>query len=293
MRRLVLLVSLTACKASISEGMGDASGAGDGASIDAARDAAAPLGPWSAPTPVAITPVGDDDPTATGDLLELFFNRSGNIYVTTRATTADPWSTPATVDELNSGNTETTPEVSYDGLTMYFASSRTGTIGGNDIWISTRPTRTSAWTTPVRVAELCSASDEGAVTLVDPLHAMLDSDRGGATLLDLYSAQRATPSAAWTAPVLVAELNSGQSEGNPMVASDKLSVYFDSDRSGDGELYVATRTSANAVFGAPAIITELSSPTSKDSDPWISPDGRTMFFTSDRDGTTRLWQTTR
>src|SRR5262245_946591 len=120
---------------------------------DAPVDAAVPLGPWSAPTPIEITPVDDDDPTATGDLLELYFNRTNDIYVTKRASLTDPWGAPVAVAELNTGNTETTPEVTYDGLTIYFASSRAGSLGGNDIWRSTRTSRTVPWSTPVHVNE--------------------------------------------------------------------------------------------------------------------------------------------
>ena len=104
MRRLVLLVSLTACKASLGEGMQD--GAVPGDTADDAADAMQ-LGPWGAPTAIPITPVADDDPSATGDLLELYFNREEDIYVVTRASTADPWGTPEVVDELSSAEAET------------------------------------------------------------------------------------------------------------------------------------------------------------------------------------------
>jgi len=94
-------------------------------------------------------------------------------------------------------------------------------------------------------------------------------------------------------PVAITELNSGASEGNAMFGSDQLSVFFNTDRSGDNELYVAKRASAADPFGAPALIAELSSLANDETDPWISQDGRTLYFTSNRDGTQRLWQTTR
>jgi len=62
-----LLISLTACKANISEGMDDA-----GTGSDADADAATSRGPWRTPEPIAITPVGDDDPTATGGTQRLW-----------------------------------------------------------------------------------------------------------------------------------------------------------------------------------------------------------------------------
>lgn len=68
MRCLVVLVALTACKASLGDGMHD--GGPVGPVGDGPADASA-FGPWGAPTPIGIPPVGDDDPTATDDLLEL------------------------------------------------------------------------------------------------------------------------------------------------------------------------------------------------------------------------------
>ncbi|HEY5923743.1 MAG TPA: hypothetical protein VIV11_18805 [Kofleriaceae bacterium] len=289
MRWLVLLVSLTACKASISDGM-DGSVVGD-IGEGSGSDATIQLGPWGPPTALDFAAVGDDDPTATGDMLELYFNRAADIYVTRRSAIGSPWQTPEPVAELNTAEAETTPEVSYDGLTIYFASARAGTLGGNDVWRSTRISRGAAWSSPVHVNELCSTAPDGAPTVVDPLIATLDSARAGASL-DIFIATRSSATTAFDTPVVIAELNSAQDEGNPMLTPDKLSVYFDSNRSGNGELYVATRATSSGPFGTPERIVELSS-TNADTDPWLSPDGRTMYFTSNRDGTLRLWQTTR
>ena len=255
-------------------------------------DGTAMLGPWAAPTPIEITPVGDDDPTATGDLLELYFNRDNDIYVTQRASTADAWSAPAAVAELNTIDFETTPEVSYDGLTIYFASNRAGTLGGPDIWRSTRTSRLAPWSSPVHVIELSSAAAEGAPTFSDSLAMTLDTDRGGTSLLDIYMATRGSPSVAFETPKALTELNGPTDDGNAMVAPNKLAIYFDSDRSGNRELYTASRMTSTEPFGPPTVIAELAS-SGADTDSWLSADGRTLYFTSDRDGTLRLWQTTR
>jgi Tol biopolymer transport system component len=96
---------------------------------------------------------------------------------------------------------------------------------------------------------------DGAATLIDPLVIMIDSERGGT--LDVFVATRTTATAMFDTPTAVFELDSALNEGNP-----------------------------------PAPLVELAN-AAADSDPWISPDGRTMYFTSSRDGTLRLWQTTR
>jgi hypothetical protein len=127
------------------------------AQIDAAR-----LGTWGTPT-LVFPAGGDDDPTATSDLLELYFNRGGDYYLSRRASIADAWSLPARDDQLSSSAADTTPEVSADGLTMFLASQRAPSMV-NDIWIATRTLRSDPWSTPVRVAELSSAADEYAPT---------------------------------------------------------------------------------------------------------------------------------
>src|SRR5262245_15610804 len=91
--------------------------------------------------PIDIVPVNDDDLSATGDLLELHLNRDNDIYATRRTSVSEAWSTPVAVAELDSANAETTPEVTYDGLSIYFASARAATLGEKDIWRATRGSR--------------------------------------------------------------------------------------------------------------------------------------------------------
>src|SRR5690554_405756 len=124
--RCVWLLGLMACNARLANNPGEL-GTPDG-DIDTdgtPPDTIAPLGPWSAPTPITdFPPVADDDPSATGDLLELYFNRANDIFVSKRSSVNDPWGAPTAVAELNTAGVETTPEVSYDGLTIFLASDR-------------------------------------------------------------------------------------------------------------------------------------------------------------------------
>src|SRR5262245_48718825 len=104
--------------------------------------------PWQPPTRVILVlPAAGavDDPTLTDDRLELYFNFQADIFVATRASVGAPWSAPVRVAELSSTANETTPEITGDGLTIYFASDRVGTLGGEDIWIATRRARGQAW----------------------------------------------------------------------------------------------------------------------------------------------------
>jgi len=61
-----------------------------------------------------------------------------DIYVSTRASTDDPWSEPVNLgDAVNSGAAESRPSLSWDALTLLFGRAP-GPEGMSDIYISTR-----------------------------------------------------------------------------------------------------------------------------------------------------------
>jgi len=246
---------------------------------DAAIDAPVMLGPWGSAT-VVFAATGDDDPTLTGDLLELYFNRASDIYVSTRATTNVAWGTPTLVAELSSTSTETTPEITSDGLTIYITSGRTGTLGMGDVWVSTRATRSDPWSTPIQVGELCSTVDDAAPTPTDDqLVLVMTSPRAdSAGFYDVYFSERASPTATWSTPVNLMTVNSNSNDYSPMLSQDRLTLYFDSGRTGvSEELFMATRASTADSFSTPVPITELNTGASE-SDPWVSPDRRHIYF---------------
>ena len=79
------------------------------------------------------------------DGLEMFLtsNRPGgqgnlDLWVSTRASTSDPWSTPVDLAALNSSAADGAPGLSWDGTTMYFYSTRPGGLGGSDLYVTTR-----------------------------------------------------------------------------------------------------------------------------------------------------------
>src|SRR2546426_491173 len=83
------------------------------------------------------------------DGLELFISsdatgRSGGVggqdlWVSTRATTADPWSAPVNLGPtVNSVSFDGAPALSFDGTTLYFFSARPGGVGANDLYVTTR-----------------------------------------------------------------------------------------------------------------------------------------------------------
>jgi hypothetical protein len=87
----------------------------------------------------------DGQPNVRRDGLELFFysTREGgapDLYVATRASTSDPWSTPVNLGpDINTPAGETRPSLSWDGTTLYFGSNRPASEAGSvDIYVATR-----------------------------------------------------------------------------------------------------------------------------------------------------------
>jgi hypothetical protein len=78
---------------------------------------------------------------------------ANDIWVSTRETTLDAWSTPVNLGPpVNTSAAEGGPALSCDGTTMYFFSSRPGGFGGRDLYVSTRQ----------RIGDVGSGGDKGA-----------------------------------------------------------------------------------------------------------------------------------
>lgn len=241
---------------------------------------------WEAPTLIAT--LEGDDPTLTGDLLELYFDHtSDDIFVMTRADLDAPWSTPAIVIELSGPAGESTPEVSADGLTMLLASDRAGGLGALDLWMATRETREAAWSTPVAVLELATAEDEFAASMsADERTIVLTRN---ATARDLHVATRESATDPWPSTTPLAELNTPGLDAEPHLSSDALVVYFASDRGGSVDLYAARREALDRPFDVEALPGDVNT-SAAESDPWVSLDERTLFFIRDDN---QLWMATR
>ena len=88
----------------------------------------------------------DGHPNVRHDALEIVFfsTRAGSlgmadIYSSTRASTADAWSTPVNLGpNVNSPLAETRPSLSWDGTRLYVGSARLGGEGSSDIYEARR-----------------------------------------------------------------------------------------------------------------------------------------------------------
>ena len=256
---------------------------------------AVPFGPWSTPVPILEISAGgaEDDPTLTGDLLEVYFNLNGDIYGSTRGAVSDPWPTPVPIAAVNSTTaTETTCEVSPDGLELYFSSNRLGGSGGQDIYVSTRQNRGDPFGQPMRIPQLASGGDDVTATTFTPsgLVMYLTSTRAGT--LDMYRTTRMSRTTPWAAPMLVTELQTPGTETEPTLTPGETLMVFSGDGPGIRDLYTTSRATAAAPWETPVPIAELNTGASEE-DPWMSPDGRTLVFASNRGGGYELYISTR
>ena len=114
---------------------------------------------------------------------------SDDIYVS--AMTAEGAFASATlVAELSTPFADVGPDVRHDGREMFLHSDRPGSFGLFDLWVSTRDTVFDAWSTPVHMGGINTASGEGQPAIT--------SDR---ETLFFFSAQRPRlrhrPSGSW------------------------------------------------------------------------------------------------
>lgn len=131
-----------------------------------------------------------------------------------------------------------------------------------------------------------TASEEGAWFSPDEKIAYIttrrpDSGAGGNDIFSASRLQRGDPFSAFT---LMANINSTANDEIATVSRDGLTIYLASDRPGLGsfDIYVATRATASADFGAPSPVANVNG-TSYDYPTWISPDGNTLYLESARD----------
>jgi hypothetical protein len=176
--------------------------------------------------------------------LELYFASdrpgsygSGDLYVTKRATVNDDWGTPVNLGgAVNSASTDSWPNLSGDGLELYFIANRPGGYGDWDLWMASRATVNDNWGTPVNLGPTINTADRENAPCVSPdgLLLFFGSNRpGGYGGHDLYVARRTTTKDPWGTPVNLGPIvNTGSHENGPRVLTDGSMLYFISDRPG-------------------------------------------------------------
>jgi hypothetical protein len=183
----------------------------------------------------------DDDlgPCLSADGLEFYFGRMGeegsDILVAKRASIEDPWGEP-----MNLGPTVNCmfmcagPNISPDGLTLYFYSTDDGFV--ITIWMTTRPTVSDAWGPPVKLEPPINTEslDYWPHITPDGLAFFFSSDReDGYGSNDILMVRRSSISDPWEPPInLGPPVNTKAYDACPYFSPDGLTYYFASDQDG-------------------------------------------------------------
>jgi len=204
---------------------------------------------WGEPVnlgPIVNSSAGENSPSISADGLELYFGDwptprpggigSWDIWVSTRPTKDDDWEEPVNLGpSINTGYGDGNPSISSDGLELYFMSDRPGGKGGHDIWVTSRPTRSDPWSTPVNLGPPVNTSSGDCCPSIsaDGRTLFFGSTRGGAASYDLWVTKRASVSAPLGEPGnLGPTVNSSIFDDGPSISADGSTLFFFSNRSG-------------------------------------------------------------
>ena len=237
------------------------------------------------------------------------------------------WSAPERLDINTTAFAENTPAIATNGLALYFASNRTGTLGANDIWVSRRPSVDDPWGEPDNVGAPVNtiALEVGPSLSVNGRQLYFSSNKpssadevgvcgGGAATAprnfcdnDIYVSELECDGGEcrWGTPTnLGPGVNTPLFEGGQAVwhktlyfnrggTANALAGAPDPGPPGDIyasrlELHVVPGEGASFEFGTAEPVTELNSE-AVDQRPSFSMDGREIFFTSGRAGTPDIW----
>ena len=237
------------------------------------------------PTTVVLTVRAEDHPTTESA-------EAGRIFI-------NPISLGPTV---NSSVDEWDPSISADGLELYCSSYRPGGLGDADLWVARRKTKTDPWSKPVNLGPTVNspAGDRAPCISADGLSLYFSSERsGGYGKRDLWVTRRETTSAPRGMPVnLGPTVNSAMHEHSPSISTYGLTLYFAGRRtdklsSGGGDIWVTTRKTKRDPWGTPVNLGPIVNSSAWDQAPSISDDDLTLYFDSERSGSSDIWGTTR
>ena len=137
---------------------------------------------------------------------------------------------------MNSDSPDGFPNISADGLSLFFASDRPGGLGDNDLWVATRQTTAEPFSTVQHLGSNVNTAldDWGPSISADGLILVFNSNRpGGLGGHDLWVATRRTTSSPFDPAVnLGPKVNSDDDDAKPYLSPDGSALYFMSTRPG-------------------------------------------------------------
>jgi Tol biopolymer transport system component len=278
-------------------------GGGDsGADVDAGPpcNLQAPFG-----SPVLTTNVNstDNDEYArlSGDLLTMYLSSDRNIsgsigfdlYQSSRTAIGQPWTTPVRINQAGGGyvggaGDQLAPTVTADGTSLYYASDETSSF---KIYVATRANAQADFGAPGVWSVSTSTNDRDPYVLPAGDVVYFSSDRSGSQRIF-----RVVNTTSWGTPE--EQMNYGTGNIAPVVTPDELTIFFMGrpGTTGSFDIYAASRAQKSDAFGAPTRVDAVSDSSALDAPTYITPDGCTLYFSSNRPGgpgNSEIWEATR
>ncbi|HTL38812.1 MAG TPA: hypothetical protein VL326_37030 [Kofleriaceae bacterium] len=217
-------------------------------------------------------------PSISADELTLYFvsNRGPSqmraIWQTTRVAKTDAFGPPVIVPQIDSSVDDGEPDISDDGLTIYYWSVRAGQPGV--IYSATRATTSDTFVDQGALQIIGdTSSTTGPQISADELTLFYASSQ-----LEIAYATRLDRSSPFSFARETDEVNSAPTDSSPSLTADGLELFFESYRTGPAVIYRATRASTADVFSAPVALVELAAGNPDAGAPDISRDGRTLYY---------------
>jgi Tol biopolymer transport system component len=223
-----------------------------------------------------------------------FSARSGTklLYTASRASPTAAFGNVTVLANVNTGN-QYNPSITADGLTLFFASFRSGGVGDNDIYQATRGT-TSAGFTNTRLAPNVNTTASEVQPYVTHDGTAMYFVRALATGATVFRAAGSV-TAGFTNAAVVAEVDGATNDSDPVPSADGLTLYWASDRpggQGDLDVWEMHRAGPSGVNVAVAPVTSVNA-AGLDAPSDVSADGCRLYLTSTRNGRTGIYVATR
>ena len=162
-----------------------------------------------------------------------------DIYIATREMTSQPFGPPrnlgAAVNALGFG--DYSPELSHDGLTLYFSSSRPGGLGSADLYVTTRDSLDDPWEPPQNLGANVNSPYFDGQPSISPNGKTLywDSYRpDGFGDADIWMATRKAVCDSFGPAVNVGPpVNTPGPDFGPAISHDERQLFFSSSRPGN------------------------------------------------------------
>ena len=196
---------------------------------------------------------------------------------------SQPFGAGVSVSTLDTTFDDDALRLAANGLSGLFQSNR-GALDNIDIYATSRATLADAFGNVALVASLSSAMQDTDPTLSnDGLTVFFASNRvtGSNGGWDIFTATRASVTAAFSTPSTVKNVSTSDDETQPYLVND-TDLYFSGRLKGAATYDIYHSTLVSSTWTSPIQVPGVSVNSADDDEPVVTPDGLTMYFASAR-----------